>query len=93
MKPTLTLIVALFLLQSPAALQAADATTAKQPNVLFIAIDDLNDWVGSPGRASAGEDAEHGPARETRRAVHARALRGAAVQSLARGGLQRKASV
>src|SRR3954447_596932 len=28
---------------------AADAPSARRPNVLFIAIDDLNDWVGCLG--------------------------------------------
>ena len=31
---------------SPFKLPAADAPAAKQPNVLFIAVDDLRDWVG-----------------------------------------------
>ncbi len=30
-------------------LQAADASTDAQPNVLFIACDDLNDWIGCMG--------------------------------------------
>ena len=30
--------------------RAADVTSTKQPNVLFIAIDDLRDWVGYLGR-------------------------------------------
>jgi len=29
---------------------SADATTTKRPNVLFIAVDDLNHWVGYLGR-------------------------------------------
>ena len=29
----------------------------KRPNVLFIAVDDLNDWM--PRRPSTGEDSEH----------------------------------
>ena len=28
------------------ALSAIDTLAAKRPNVLFIAVDDLNDWVG-----------------------------------------------
>ena len=47
MKHTLALITAL-LLALMATLHAADAP-AKQPNVLFIAMDDLNDWVGCLG--------------------------------------------
>ena len=35
------------------------AADAKKPNVLFIAVDDLRDWVGYLGHNPAGEDAEH----------------------------------
>ena len=45
----LAIAAASALLFSPAALVAAD-TAAKKPNVLFIAIDDLNHWVGHLGR-------------------------------------------
>ena len=41
-------ILAVFLLGPSAALHAADAP-AKPPNVLFIAVDDLNDWIGCLG--------------------------------------------
>ena len=30
-----------------------------RPNVLLIAIDDLNDWIGCMGGHPAGEDTEH----------------------------------
>ena len=36
---------------------AADAP--QRPNVLFIAIDDLNDWVGCLGGNPQAADAEH----------------------------------
>ncbi len=48
MKHTLTLLTAVLLVPLTA-LHAADAR-AKQPNVLFIAVDDLNHWVGHLGR-------------------------------------------
>ena len=35
----------------------------QKPNVLFIAIDDLRDWVGYLGAQRADQDAEHRPAR------------------------------
>ncbi len=41
-------ILLAFLLAFPATLLAAEAP-AKQPNVLFIAVDDLNDWIGCLG--------------------------------------------
>ncbi len=48
MTPTrLLLLLLTALLAAPAGLRAADA---KKPNVLFIAIDDLNHWVGHLGR-------------------------------------------
>src|SRR5262245_30254765 len=46
--PTLLLVAALALTAIPA--PAADAPTKAPPNVLFIAIDDLNHWVGYLGR-------------------------------------------
>ena len=46
MKHGLTLFA--LLLVPLATLHAADAT-GKQPNVLFIAVDDLNDWIGCLG--------------------------------------------
>ena len=45
MKPTLTLVAFFYVLCS----EALAATTVERPNVLFIAIDDLNDWVGCLG--------------------------------------------
>ena len=45
MKQTLILVAAV-LLAPLAALRAADST---RPNVLFIAIDDQNDWIGCLG--------------------------------------------
>ena len=48
MKPLLTLLAALALAPlSP--LHAAGSGTGSKPNVLFIALDDLNDWVGCLG--------------------------------------------
>ena len=41
-----TITLALLL---PATVVAQDADTRQQPNVLFISIDDLNDWVGCLG--------------------------------------------
>ena len=41
--------LALVALGLEVALGQAWATEAKRPNVLFIAIDDLNDWVGCLG--------------------------------------------
>ena len=48
-----------------AALLASGLSAAmpKKPNVLFIAVDDLNDWVGYLRPQRADEDAEHRPAR------------------------------
>lgn len=46
MKRSLSLFA--LLLVTPVTLHAADAP-GKQPNVLFIAVDDLNDWIGCLG--------------------------------------------
>ena len=46
MKRIVQKTVALVALGLEVALGQARATEAKRPNVLFIAIDDLNDWVG-----------------------------------------------
>ena len=49
MKPV-SLTLAILLLMPLAAVHAADAATpTARPNILFIAIDDLNDWVGCLG--------------------------------------------
>ena len=49
----------------------------KRPNVLFIAIDDMNDWGRLHGRASGRQDAEYRLARRARRIIHQRPLSGA----------------
>ena len=54
----------------------APAWAAEKPNVLFIAIDDLNDWVGCLGGHPQVEDAAHRPARGPRDALHQRPLPG-----------------
>ncbi len=41
--------IVMFLLVSAGSLQAAEPTK-KKPNILFIAVDDLNHWVGHLGR-------------------------------------------
>jgi len=48
MKQILTLITVL-VLAPPAPLNAAASVTVSKPNVLFIVLDDLNDWVGCLG--------------------------------------------
>ena len=65
----------------------------ERPNELFIAIDDLNDWVGVLGRASAGTHAEYGSVGTARHAVHQRPLSGAVVQSLTNECAHRAASI
>ena len=52
-------------------------------NVLFIAVDDLNHWVGHLGRNPQTKTPEHRPAGQDGRHVHPRLLRRAGVQSLA----------
>jgi len=42
-------LVAALLVALPAPLTAADANQPQRPNILFIAIDDLNDWIGCLG--------------------------------------------
>ena len=44
-----TRLLALFLLAGlwPSLNDAADPPRAKKPNVLFLAVDDMNDWIGS----------------------------------------------
>ena len=42
---------------------------AAQPNVLMIVVDDMNDWVGCPGRASGCEDSQYRSAGSTWHAV------------------------
>ena len=49
MAKRLTSLVVLALLALAFAREAAGAASARRPNVLFIAIDDLNDWVGCLG--------------------------------------------
>jgi arylsulfatase A-like enzyme len=45
----LTVFMLIMTYHSPSALFAQDKQVNNQPNVLFIAIDDLNDWIGSLG--------------------------------------------
>ena len=56
-----------------------------RPNVLFIAIDDLNDWIGCLGGHAQTITPNLDRLAKRGRAVHQRALRGAAVQPVARG--------
>lgn len=49
MKPTLTLLAAALLASISVAAESPRAAVPARPNVLFIAVDDLNDWVGCFG--------------------------------------------
>src|ERR1017187_523814 len=69
---------------------AAQATT--RPNVLFIAIDDLNDWVGLPGRTSAGPDAHPGSPGGRRHAIPQCALPSSPLQCFTRQPADRLAA-
>ena len=70
-------------------LSSAAPAASDRVNILFIAIDDLNDWVGFLARSSPGEDAEHGPPRGARHGVCKRALRCAALLPVAGRRVQR----
>ena len=74
---------ALFLAALLAAARPATAGPDDRPDVLFIAIDDLNDWVGCLGGHPQVEDAEHRPAGAARDPLHQRPLPGAALQPVA----------
>lgn len=50
MKRALALVLTTFVLGVTSRSPAAESNAAKKPNVLFIAIDDLNHWVGYLGR-------------------------------------------
>lgn len=52
------------------------------PNVLFIIIDDLNDWLSCMGGASAGLYTQYGPAGRKGSAVCQRTVPGSAVRSV-----------
>ena len=60
-------------------LAAADSP----PNILFIAVDDLNDWVGHLGRAPADQDTQYRSTGAAGRFLHQSLQRGTSVQSLA----------
>lgn len=84
MKPILLAAVAVLAITFAAATQAAPKT-----NVLFIAVDDLNDWVGLFEGAPAGPDPEHGSFGGSRGVVHKCPLCCAGLQSVAGRSLQR----
>src|SRR3954447_13243552 len=48
--PRLCLLSLVVALGMPTFLPAAEQTSATKPNVLFIAVDDLRDWVGYLGK-------------------------------------------
>ncbi len=60
------------------------APAAQKPNVLFIAIDDLNDWVGCLGGHPQAQTPNMDRLAAARHAFPERPLPGAALQSLAR---------
>ncbi len=62
---------------------AAGADTPQRPNVLFIAVDDLNHWVGYLHRNPQTITPNIDRLAEARRAVHAELLRRAELQSFA----------
>lgn len=47
--PVLTIVTGCFVMCLVSTLAAAESVNRSQPNILFIAIDDLNDWVGFLG--------------------------------------------
>src|SRR4030095_9405474 len=94
MKPAaLRIFVSIGLLAIAVEFCPAAPTSERHPNVLFIAVDDLNDWVGCLG----GHPQAKTPALYTvagaRHAVPQRARPGAAVQSFALESAHRLASI
>ena len=65
----------------------------KKPNVLFIAVDDLNHWVGYLGRNPQTNTPNIDRLAEPRRRLHPRLLRRAGVQPVARRPDVRPAAV
>ena len=65
----------------------------RHPNVLFIAVDDLNDWVGCLRGHPPGADPQYRPPRTAGNALHQCPLPGAAMQSVAFESSHRSAAV
>ena len=66
---------------------------ARKPNVLFIAIDDLNDWTGTLKGNPSGEDTSHGPAGLQRDRLHQCPLRRPRVRAFTVGHHERDQAI
>ena len=73
------------LIMFPAAHALRASEKPARPNVLFIAVDDLNHWVGYLGRNPQTITPNIDRLASTRRALHAQLLRRAGLQSVAGG--------
>ena len=88
----LAAVVSFFTL-TPYASAQANATGKKQPNILFIAIDDLNDWIGCLGGHPQAQTPNLDRLAKKQRALHARLLRRPGLQSVAHRHPDRAAAV
>ena len=58
-------LVAVTVIEFSQGAESNESSKANQPNVLFIAIDDMNDWVGFLGGPPTSQNAEHGSPGQT----------------------------